>query len=127
MKTFESEEMYLETILVLQQKNSAVRSIDIARELNYSRPSVSRGVNLLQRKGFIIIEKNGLIHFTEEGKAKAESVYERHRVITDLLVLTGAERALAEENACRIEHVISEEMFEILKKYVAARKGEKSC
>ncbi len=127
MKTFESEEMYLETILILQQKNAAVRSIDIARELNYSRPSVSRGVNLLQKKGFIAIEKNGLIRFTETGKAKAESVYERHRVITELLVSTGADRELAEENACRIEHVISEEMFEILKKYVIERKGEESC
>lgn len=127
MKTFESEEMYLETILILQQKNAAVRSIDIARELNYSRPSVSRGVNLLQKKGFIAIEKNGLIRFTETGKAKAESVYERHRVITELLVLTGADRELAEENACRIEHVISEEMFEILKKYVIERKEEESC
>lgn len=127
MKTFESEEMYLETILLLQQKNAAVRSIDIARELNYSRPSVSRGVNLLQKKGFIAIEKNGLIRFTETGKAKAESVYERHRVITELLVSTGADRELAEENACRIEHVISEEMFEILKKYVIERKGEESC
>ena len=88
---------------------------------------MSRGVNLLQKKGFIAIEKNGLIRFTETGKAKAESVYERHRVITELLVSTGADRELAEENACRIEHVISEEMFEILKKYVIERKGEESC
>jgi Mn-dependent DtxR family transcriptional regulator len=117
MKNQESEEMYLETILVLKKENPCVHSIDVAARLNYSRPSVSRAVNLLQKKGFLLIAKNGELTLTKEGEEKAQTIYERHRVLTDILMSTGAERQLAEENACRIEHVISPEMFEILKKF----------
>jgi Mn-dependent DtxR family transcriptional regulator len=117
MKNKESEEMYLETILRLNQKNVSVHSIDVATELNYSRPSVSRGVNLLQKKGYINFGKNGELLFTEAGEEKAKSIYERHLLLTKLLEFVGADKTLAEENACRIEHVISPEMFEILKTF----------
>lgn len=117
MKNRESEEMYLETILILQKKNACVRSIDVAEKLNYSRPSVSRAVSLLQNKGYILMGKGGELILTEEGKTKASDIYERHRIITALLIGMGAPADMAEENACRIEHVISAELFEILKKY----------
>lgn len=110
--------MYLETILLLKKRGPRVHSIDIANELEYSRPSVSRAVNLLQKKGYISIAGDGAISFTEQGEAKAEAVYERHTVITELLVSIGADRKLAEDNACRIEHVISDDMFAILKNYM---------
>jgi len=118
VKYQESEEMYLETILLLKQKSANVHAINVAEELGYSKPSVSRGVNLLIQKGYISIGNGGELQFTEAGKQKAEGIYERHIVITKLLEMTGADRALAEENACRIEHVITPELFEILKKFV---------
>lgn len=118
VKYQESEEMYLETILLLKQKIANVHAINVAEELGYSKPSVSRGVNLLIQKGHISIGNGGELQFTEAGKQKAEGIYERHIVITKLLEMTGADRALAEENACRIEHVITPELFEILKKFV---------
>lgn len=113
--------MYLETILLLKRKSPSVHSVRVAEELGYSRASVSRGVNLLVKKGYITVSANGEIDFTAEGKARAEGIYERHTVITELLVTAGASRELAEENACRIEHVISPELFEVLKKYVKNR------
>ena len=118
VKYQESEEMYLETILLLKQKSANVHAINVAEELGYSKPSVSRGVNLQIQKGYISIGNGGELQFTEAGKQKAEGIYERHIVITKLLEMTGADRALAEENACRIEHVITPELFEILKKFV---------
>lgn len=117
MKIRESEEMYLETILVLSKRNANIHAIDVANDLGYAKSSVSRAVNLLSSKGYINIDKTGLITFTETGFNKASDIYERHRVITELLILIGADRQLAEDNACRIEHVISPELFEILKKY----------
>lgn len=115
MKVRESEEMYLETILVLRRQNANVRAIDIANDLGYAKSSVSRAVNLLHGKGYIAIDKSGLITLTEAGETKASDIYERHRVITKLLMRIGADKELAEENACRIEHVISPELFAILK------------
>lgn len=117
MRYRESEEMYLETILVLKKKLSSVRSIDIATELNYSRPSVSRAVNLLQNKGFITISKHGEIDFTETGYNKATSIQERHSVITKVFMKLGAEEGVAEENACRVEHVITDELMQVLKDF----------
>lgn len=117
MKVRESEEMYLETIYVLSQKNAALHAIDVAGELGYAKSSVSRAVNLLSDKGYITIDKFGHIELTSVGASKAKDIYERHSVITELLIKVGADRALAEENACRIEHVISPELFDILKKY----------
>ena len=115
----ESEEMYLETILRLQQRKAGVRSVDVAEELGYVKSSVSRGVNLLKKKGYILIDgETGAITFTEVGRKRAENVYGRHRVLTAALMKLGAEQRLAEENACRIEHVVSEEMMEIFRKFV---------
>lgn len=118
MKYRESEEMYLETILILSQKLGVVRSIDIATELNYSRPSVSRAVNLLAKNGYIVIGGKGEITFTKDGKLKAEEINQRHKIITGVFIKMGADKALAEENACRIEHVISDELIEVLKKFI---------
>lgn len=115
----ESEEMYLETILVLKRQSANVRAIDIANDLGYAKSSVSRAVNLLVSKGYITIDKSGLISLTASGETKASDIYERHRVITKLLMSMGADKELAEENACRIEHVISPELFVLLKNYAS--------
>ena len=119
MRTRESEEMYLETILLLKQKSTNVRSVDVVGDLNYAKSSVSRGMNLLVKNGYITMDRvTGVIEFTEKGREKAQNIYERHRVLTKALEKIGASAEMAEENACRIEHVISEEMFEIIKKFV---------
>ena len=117
MKYHESEEMYLETILLLTKRSSEVRSIDVANELNYSRASVSRAMGLLQKKEYIKID-NGNIKLTESGMKKANDIFERHEIITDLLKHIGVSSELAEENACRIEHVISPELLEYFKKFL---------
>ena len=118
MKYRESEEMYLETILLLKKQKACVHSIDIANELNYSRPSVSRAVNLLQKNGYIVIASNGEISFTDDGYEKAAQIYERHKIITDVLVKIGAKYEIAEDNACRIEHVISDDLLAVMKEFV---------
>ncbi len=125
MRTNESEEMYLETILLLRGRKASVRSVDIVEELGYAKSSVSRAVNLLIDKGYIAMDsEDGNLTLTESGQKKAAGVYERHRIITRALTGIGANPELAESNACRIEHVISDDMFEILKKYVEAHDGK---
>ena len=116
MKNRESEEMYLETILLLKNRIGFVRSIDIAEELGYSRPSVSRAVGLLTKKEYIEINQRGEIALTSTGEQRAQEIYERHELIADLLIELGADAETAEDNACRIEHVITPELFELLKK-----------
>lgn len=118
LKTRESEEMYLETILLLKQKKGQVRSVDIVEELGYAKSSVSRAVNLLAKNKYIEISSSGDISMTEEGLKKANDIYERHEAITQLLMKIGADSELAEDNACRIEHVISPELFELIKKFL---------
>ncbi len=118
MKYRESEEMYLETILLLKKQKSSVHSIDIANELEYSRPSVSRAVGLLQKNGYITMAASGEIELTQAGYDKARSIYERHNVITKVLTKLGANQTVAEENACRIEHVISDELVQTLKEFL---------
>ena len=118
MRTHESEEMYLETILLLRERSPQVHAIDIAGELGYAKSSVSRAVGLLQKKGYIFINEFDEITLTESGYAKASDIYERHRVITRLLMEMGADREVAEDNACRIEHVITPELFAIMKSRV---------
>ena len=117
MKYHESEEMYLETILLLTTRQNEVRSIDIANELNYSRASVSRAMGLLQKKEYIVIE-NSFIKLTELGMKRATDIFERHEIITDLLVKIGVSKEMAEDNACRIEHVISPELLVYFKKFL---------
>lgn len=118
-RTHESQEMYLETILLLRAKKSNVRSVDIVEELGYAKSSVSRAVNLLQKAGLIEIDEAGDITLTAAGQKKAEDIYEKHRVFTEAFIKMGAPKAVAEENACRIEHVVSDELFKIIKKHFA--------
>lgn len=121
MKNHESEEMYLETILVLKGERPAVRSIDIAEKLGYAKSSVSRGVSLLQDRGYIRVADDGFIDFTEKGRQKANGIYERHNILTRFFIDIGAEEELAESNACRIEHVIDDKIFELIKRHVNNR------
>lgn len=118
VKDHESEEMYLETILRLKSTKPNLRSVDIVEALGYAKSSVSSAVNKLVRKGYISINNNGEISLTESGKQKADAVYERHRIITALFIKLGAEPQSAEQNACRVEHVLTEDVFELIKQYV---------
>ncbi len=111
MKLLESGEMYLETILVLKNKYGYVRSIDIAHELNYSKPSVSRAVALLKDDGYIENDPHGMILLTEKGMEIAEKIYDRHRTITKYLVWIGVSEETAQQDACKMEHIISQETF----------------
>ncbi|MBR1675748.1 MAG: metal-dependent transcriptional regulator [Clostridia bacterium] len=117
MNNPESKEMYLETILRLKNKGARVRSTDVASELGYSRPSVSNAVKKLIAEGYIFVDKDGELVLTEKGNKQANSTYERHIVLTSLFKKMGAAETVAEEDACRIEHVISDELFEVLKNY----------
>ena len=116
-KLRQSGEDYLETILILS-KRGEVRSIDIANEMNLSKPSVSRAVGILKNDGFIKVDKDGYISFTDEGRKTAESVFERHTVLTDWLVGIGVSEKTAAEDACRLEHSFSAESFEKLKAHI---------
>ena len=113
-----SGEMYLETIYVLSQEKSSVRSVDIAVHMNYSKPSVSRAVGQLKSFDYIIIDCEGYISLTDKGLREAKKIYERHTVLTKALVMLGIDEEIATEDACRIEHVISEESFDAIRKYM---------
>ncbi|MBP5606295.1 MAG: metal-dependent transcriptional regulator [Ruminiclostridium sp.] len=117
MNLQESGEMYLETILVLSQKQNSVRSIDICGEMGFSKPSISRAIHLLEDGGYVNIDNNGFITLTETGSEVAEKIYERHRVLTALFTALGVDEKTAAEDACRIEHVISDKTFEAVKKF----------
>lgn len=116
----ESQEMYLETILKIQKRKGSVRAIEIAEQLGYSKPSVSRAVGIMKKDGFIVVHADGVIELTETGRAKAEKILERHRALTEAFVKMGLDPEAAEENACRVEHFITEEAFEAIKKYFNA-------
>ena len=123
MKIQKSAEDYLEAMLVLQEKNGYIRSVDIAAELNYSKPSISRAMNILKDDGFITVESGGQIMLTEKGKAKAESVYERHVIITEFFEkVLGVDHEIAAHDACKIEHIISDESYQKLKEFTAEHK-----
>lgn len=113
----ESAEMYLETILILSRSQEKVRSVDISRHLNYSKPSVSRAVGLLREEGLISVDKEGMITLMPEGQSIAEQIYERHQVLSNYLIRLGVSEETALEDACRIEHVISPESFDALKRH----------
>ena len=115
MKIQESAENYLETILMLSEKQPYVRSIDIATELGFSKPSVSVATKNLRENGYITVSPEGSISLLPAGQAIADKIYERHTLITDLLIMLGVNPEVAAEDACRIEHVISEESFQRLK------------
>lgn len=115
MSLKESGEMYLESIYVLCKSKNSVRSVDVAEHMNYSRASVSRGVGLLKKQGYVEMDEDGFITLTAEGTELAEKIFERHTVITNILIAMGIDAQTAVEDACRIEHVISEETFNGLK------------
>ncbi len=122
----ESGEDYIETIYLLKKKKGSVRSIDVANELNFSRPSVSRAVGILKEDGLITVAEDGELVLTEMGLKKAKSVYEKHTNLTKFLMLTaGVNEDIAETDACRIEHIISPETFKGIKKYLKEHKEEK--
>ena len=118
MKIMESAEDYLETILVLLHRKGHVRSIDIANEMSYSKPSVSTAMKKLRENGYIHVDEIGLITLTDEGRAIAESVYERHTLLSSWLERLGVDPQIAADDACRIEHVISTESFEAIKRHI---------
>ncbi len=119
----ESGEDYIETIYLLKKRNGSVRSIDVANELNFSRPSVSRAVGILKDNGLIKVEDDGELVLTEEGLKTAKHVYEKHTNLTKFLMMTaGVNETIAETDACRIEHIISPETFKGIKKYVKENK-----
>ena len=119
---FESGENYLETILILHQKTGCVRAVDIAAELGFSKPSVSRAMSVLREAGHITVARDGQITLTDSGLAIAEKIYERHRLLTEYLTALGVSPEVAAEDACRMEHVISEESFQKLKAHVQNQK-----
>lgn len=119
----ESGEMYLETIHRLSMEQQVVRSIDVAESMGYSKPSVSRAVALLKQGGYLLVNDHGHLSLTEEGKKVAEKVFERHTVLTAMLTALGVDRETASEDACRIEHVISEQTFEAIKQHIRQYQG----
>ena len=118
MHLLESGEMYLETILVLSKKKPAVRSIDVGEYMGYSKPSVSRAVGLLKDGGYVIADPDGHLTLTDAGREIAEKIYERHTVLTAFLVRLGVDPETAAEDACKMEHVISDESFAAIKNHV---------
>lgn len=119
MSVHESGEMYLEAIHVLTKNNGYVRSIDVSEYLGYSKPSVSRAMGILRNGGYITVDKDGGIFLTESGKEIAEKIYARHTLLTKILIRIGVSEETAAEDACKLEHAISDESFEALKRYVA--------
>ena len=118
MSLHESAEMYLETIYQLTRSGKSVRSIDIAEAMGYSKPSISRAVGLLKKGGYLTAEPDGSLLLTECGKTTAEKVFERHTVLTEMLVKLGVASEIAMEDACKIEHVISDATFEAIKNHI---------
>ena len=119
MSVHESGEMYLEAILVITRKTGFVRSIDVSEYLGYSKPSVSRAMGLLRQGEYIRVDTDGSITLTETGLAIAEKIYERHTVMTDLLIRMGVSQETAAADACKLEHAISDESFEAIKRLAA--------
>ena len=122
MPLHESGEMYLETIYVLNKEKGGCRSIDVCERMGFSKPSVSRAVSILKNGGYIEVDKNGYLTLTEAGLETAERTFERHSVLTRLLVSLGVDPATADEDACKIEHDISNTSFNALKKLLEEKK-----
>lgn len=124
MKIQESAENYLETILILKNRHGEVRSIDIANEMNFSRPSVSHAMKQFRENGLITMDENGFIELTQSGREIAERIYERHTLLSELLMALGVEETVAKEDACRLEHAISAESFQKLRDYWNKKKAQ---
>ena len=119
MSLHESAEMYLETIYQLSLQQQCVRSVDVAEALNYSRPSVSRAVGLLKQNGYLEMDGDGFLNLTELGRSTAENIYERHTILSAALMALGVDQETAAEDACKIEHVISEKTLAAIKAHMA--------
>lgn len=117
----ESGEMYLETIYVLSKTSSAVRSLDIAEYMGYSKPSVSRAVGLLRKAEYIFVDRSGYITLTDTGKELAEKIYDRHTTLTKMLMLLGVDEETAAEDACKMEHAISDKSFAAIKQHISKK------
>ncbi|MCQ2431292.1 MAG: metal-dependent transcriptional regulator [Clostridia bacterium] len=117
MQLQESGEMYLETILKLSELNPVVRSLDVANAMNFSKPSVSRAVGLLKDGGYLLMERDGSLILTDAGREIASKIYERHRLLTEYFVFLGVSPETAAEDACKIEHDISDESFEAIRRH----------
>jgi len=124
MRLQESGEMYLETILVLSREKKYVRSIDVCEHMGYSKPSISRAVSLLRNNGYVDMDDKGYLSLTEKGLAVAEKIYERHQVLSKVLMCLGVDEETAVDDACRMEHVISDTSFDAIKKYIAQQEAE---
>lgn len=122
MRIQESGEMYLETIYVLSQKHPTVRAIDVGEHMGYSKPSVSRAMGLLKNGGFIEVAHDGAITLTAEGREVAHKIYERHTILTAFLMGLGVDEKIASEDACKLEHDISDVSLEAIKRYVESKK-----
>jgi Mn-dependent DtxR family transcriptional regulator len=122
MNIYESAEDYLERILILQERNKEVRSIDIAHDMGFSKPSISVAMKKLKEAGLIKIDENGFITLTKEGHVIADKVYERHCVLKQTLINIGVSPEQAEKDACKVEHVISEETFDAIKEHIEKHK-----
>lgn len=122
MKIHESAENYLEAILILSKKNHSVRSIDIVNELEFTKPSVSIAMKKFRENGYIEMDSDGYITLTEQGRSIAEDMYERHTLFSEWLVFLGVDKKIAAEDACRIEHALSTESFEAIKKHISSSK-----
>ena len=118
MKLMESGQMYLETIYVLSKEKTGVHSIDVSEHMGYSKPSVSRAIGILKKGGYVEMAEDGSLTLTESGVALAEQIYERHTVLTECLVRLGVDREIAAEDACKMEHVISDESLAALKRFI---------
>ena len=118
MAVKESGEMYLETIYILSKKQQSVRAIDVGTYMGFSKPSVSRAMGLLKNGGFILVDTSGNITLTAEGERSAKSIYDRHTTLTAILMSLGVDKETATEDACRIEHYISEKTFKAIKKHL---------
>ncbi len=117
----ESGEMYLETILVLSQKSDSVRSLDVAEYMGFSKPSVSRAVGLLKSGGYITVDREGYLSLTKEGLEIAQKIYDRHKLLTAFLINIGVDEKTAAEDACKMEHDISDLTYEAIKNHLAGK------
>ena len=118
MNLYESGEMYLETIYVLTNQGKDVRAIDICEYMGYSKPSVSRALGILKSSGHVTVDKSGHLTLTETGKEVAQKIYERHNILTEVLIAIGVDKEIAADDACKIEHDISDESFEAIKSFL---------
>ncbi len=124
MKIHESGENYLEALLMLKQEQQLVRSIDIAKKMDFSKASVSRAVNKLKENGYIVIDEQGFLDFTVKGENLASKIYDRHKFFTEFLIYLGVDEIVAAEDACKIEHVLSNQSYQAMKNYLLKAKNK---